>query len=130
MLHSIKDILLNIDIKGSCSILEFMGISYKHLPTPISVLKNINVIKAKLTKIYCVGSYILQTAIQKPHLTIDIAVEIPLIMFQEKDYTNHRWIYKSNGYLSIVSEEFIKNEFKVKHTYDEGVLILLVGILI
>ena len=51
------------------------------------------------TKVKLVGSYLLRTTV-RPHLNIDLTVEIPAKCFHEKDYLDHRYTDKRLLYLS------------------------------
>ncbi|KAJ9080038.1 U3 snoRNP protein [Entomophthora muscae] len=59
------------------------------------------------SNVQLVGSYPLGTLL-KSDSTIDLAVEMPSELFQEKDYVNHRYFHKRAFYIAAVAEAFKK----------------------
>ena len=50
---------------------------------------------------HIVGSYLLHT-VTKPHLTVDVAVEIPIECLHHKDFLNHKYLHKRAMYLECL----------------------------
>ncbi|KNC78690.1 hypothetical protein SARC_08891, partial [Sphaeroforma arctica JP610] len=59
------------------------------------------------TSVNLVGSYLLRTQ-AKPVLSIDVAVEMPIALFQEKDFMNYRYHAKRSLYLATVASALKK----------------------
>lgn len=61
------------------------------------------------TKVFVVGSYLLKTVHKSPEgSNVDIAVQMPDSMFQEKDNVNYRYFYKRAYYLAVLASEIKK----------------------
>lgn len=94
---------------------------------------------AKPAQINVVGSYVSRTMIKtQDRHGIDMVVEMPREMFQEKDYLNLRYFYKRAYYLAVLSAS-IRNELAataaIAYEYSSGnrltpVLVLTPNILI
>ncbi|KAG5457607.1 MAG: Nrap protein-domain-containing protein, partial [Olpidium bornovanus] len=58
-----------------------------------------------------VGSYPLKAvAVTKHRFNVDVTVEMPKELFQEKDRVNHRYFYKRAYYLAVIAAELSKPE--------------------
>ena len=72
-------------------------------PLPDKDLKS-KLIYSKPSGIYVVGSHARRSAlVAGKQLTIDLAVEMPSHIFQEKDFLNYRYFYKRAYYLSCIA---------------------------
>jgi U3 small nucleolar RNA-associated protein 22 len=74
-----------------------------HIPWILETLKETGPLHCKFSfrkphTMTIVGSYLLRTC-TKPILNVDIAIEIPSNVFQQKDYLNHYYFYKRAFYL-------------------------------
>jgi U3 small nucleolar RNA-associated protein 22 len=59
---------------------------------------------AKPVNINVVGSSALHTSLKTQNpMTIDLAVTMPQVLFQQKDYLNHRYFYKRAYYLAVIA---------------------------
>ncbi|KAA1135401.1 hypothetical protein PGTUg99_022077 [Puccinia graminis f. sp. tritici] len=76
-----------------------------------------------------VGSWSLKNAIsstsrKKQHATIDLLVQMPLGVFQEKDYMSNRYFHKRAHYLAHISKSLLHSSFSDKfefsYSYLEG----------
>ncbi|KAI8075247.1 Nrap protein [Gongronella butleri] len=75
------------------------------------------------TAVHLVGSYALKTIIKSKHQwNVDVAVEMPKELFQEKDHLNHRYLYKRALYLSMLAHavKSCKKGFQVEFAYLNG----------
>lgn len=58
----------------------------------------------KPTNVNVVGSFALRTGAKSTgSLTVDLAVTMPRLLFQEKDYTNHRFFHKRAYYIACLA---------------------------
>ncbi|KAI8149209.1 Nrap protein [Fennellomyces sp. T-0311] len=63
------------------------------------------------TAVNVVGSYALKTVTKsKRSFNVDVAVEMPSGIFQEKDYTNNRYFYKRACYLATLAHAIQKSK--------------------
>ncbi|KAI8815755.1 Nrap protein [Fimicolochytrium jonesii] len=64
----------------------------------------------KPTKVFVVGSYLLKTVAKTPSGTnVDVAVQMPESLFQDKDNVNYRYFYKRAYYLAMLAAEVKKH---------------------
>ena len=75
---------------------------------------------SKPSRIYEAGSYARRTAVTTGNpLTIDLAVEMPSHIFQEKDFLDYRYFHKRAYYLSCIAmgiEKSMGSQFRLKFT--------------
>jgi U3 small nucleolar RNA-associated protein 22 len=68
----------------------------------------------KPSKIAVVGSYLLKTVVKSGRMNIDLGIEMPTSLFQEKDYVNNRYFFKRRYYLSVL-EKVLKKHYKLEY---------------
>ncbi|CAO3646839.1 unnamed protein product [Cunninghamella echinulata] len=96
-------------------------VPYSHLVPPKDSQYKFKFIKP--SAVHIVGSYALKTAIKtKTQINVDIAVEMPSSIFQEKDHMNHRYFYKRACYLSVLANAIVssKKNFSVEYSILNG----------
>ncbi|KAI9096592.1 Nrap protein [Phlyctochytrium arcticum] len=65
----------------------------------------------KPTKVFVVGSYLMKTLAKGPSgSNVDLAIQMPESLFQEKDHVNYRYFYKRAYYLSVLAAELKKRQ--------------------
>jgi U3 small nucleolar RNA-associated protein 22 len=78
----------------------------------------------KPTALHIVGGYGLKTlAKQKTLFNVDVAVEMPSSIFQEKDYANYRYHHKRACYLAVLAHAIQtskKKKFIVEYSTMNG----------
>ncbi|KAI9488082.1 Nrap protein [Zychaea mexicana] len=77
----------------------------------------------KPASVKVVGSYALKTVTKlKRPFNVDVAVEMPSSIFQEKDYTNNRYFYKRACYLATLAHAIQKSKknFQVEFSTFNG----------
>lgn len=71
-----------------------------------------------------VGSYNMKTAVKQPEGTgVDLLVEMPRSLFQEKDYLNYRYFHKRAFYVACVARHLSKHKdlaLQVNFSYPAG----------
>ncbi|ORX82553.1 Nrap protein, partial [Anaeromyces robustus] len=125
-LHKLKSILDNMKPVPEKSLSEITKLMKKKnikIPFPNTPPKDIQykfAFKAP-NSVNLVGSYLLQSACKTPIINnIDLAVEMPKEIFQEKDHMNYRYFYKRAYYLANIAANIQdhKKDFKVKMEFD------------
>ncbi|KAJ3214881.1 hypothetical protein HK099_006623 [Clydaea vesicula] len=120
-LHEVKSTLDSIESVSECSladIISSLGVSDIKIPFPEPKPSTHNQLKfsfIKPSKIFIVGGYLLKSNVKSKNeeKNIDVAIQMPENLFQEKDYLNHRYFYKRSVYLAVVAREFNKNSNKL-----------------
>jgi U3 small nucleolar RNA-associated protein 22 len=74
-----------------------------------SIPHNLKCAFQKPSKISVVGSYLLKTVVKNGNMNIDMAIEMPASLFQEKDYVNNRYFFKRRYYLHIIQKALSKH---------------------
>ncbi|KAG1467061.1 hypothetical protein G6F55_000072 [Rhizopus delemar] len=77
----------------------------------------------KPSSIHIVGGYALKTVAKtKTPFTVDVAVEMPNSIFQEKDYSNYRYFHKRACYLSVLATalQASKKKFEIEYSTLNG----------
>ncbi|KAI9208235.1 Nrap protein [Polychytrium aggregatum] len=65
----------------------------------------------KPSKLFIVGSYLLKSYAKNPDgCNVDIAVQMPSSLFQDKDHLNYRYTYKRAFYLAVLAAELGKSK--------------------
>lgn len=125
-LWTLKDILENdLDEQPGADISALI----KHLDSyniriPFSgSTKNINYTLSfkKPSRVRVIGSYLSKTILKSRSMNVDLLVEIPKDLFQEKDYLNNRYWNKRAYYLSMIALA-LKNSKKFSHEIYFGTL--------
>lgn len=86
----------------------------------------------KPENISIVGSFLLKSMVTSPtgYNSVDLVVQMPSSLFQDKDYMNHRYFYKRSFYLSVLARALQEiEETTVEFEYlngDENKPILIV----
>ncbi|KAJ8323189.1 U3 snoRNP protein [Batrachochytrium dendrobatidis] len=63
----------------------------------------------KPSKVAIVGSFLLKTTAKTPFgVNVDMSVQMPEPLFQEKDHVNHRYFHKRAYYLAVIAAELEK----------------------
>ncbi|KAG1171806.1 hypothetical protein G6F70_006734 [Rhizopus microsporus] len=73
----------------------------------------------KPSSIHIVGGYALKTVAKtKTPFTVDVAVEMPSSIFQEKDYSNYRYFHKRACYLGVLAHaiQSSKKKFHIEYS--------------
>ncbi|KAI8343288.1 Nrap protein [Chlamydoabsidia padenii] len=87
----------------------------------------------KPTSVNVIGSYTLKSVARtKSHFNVDLAVQMPFSIFQEKDHMNNRYNYKRACYLAVLANAInsSKKGFKIQFGCFDGDVqkpILIVG---
>lgn len=78
----------------------------------------------KPASINVVGSYALRTMVKSEGpLSVDMVVNMPSSIFQEKDYLNYRYFYKRAYYLACIAaglQETLRDAFSLRYDYLNG----------
>ncbi|KAI8995966.1 Nrap protein [Gaertneriomyces semiglobifer] len=73
----------------------------------------------KPTKVFVVGSYLVRTAAKQPNgVNVDMAVQMPDELFQQKDHVNYRYFYKRAYYLALLAAEINKRRSELGLTLE------------
>jgi U3 small nucleolar RNA-associated protein 22 len=70
-----------------------------------------------------VGSFLLKSMVTSPSGTnsVDLVVQMPSALFQEKDYMNHRYFYKRSFYLAVLARALNEvDDIRVEFEYLNG----------
>ncbi len=110
-LFELKKSLENVPACGPLNEQEAQALlkeNQMRMPFPNSFLPKENVNYSfgfqKPSIIHVVGSFLLQTLSKSPTgLSIDVAVQMPKDLFQEKDYLNYRYAHKRAFYLAMLA---------------------------
>ncbi|KND02445.1 rRNA-processing protein UTP22 [Spizellomyces punctatus DAOM BR117] len=71
------------------------------------------------SKVFVVGSYLLKTVAKNPSgANVDLAVQMPESLFQEKDHVNYRYFYKRAYYIAVLAAELRKKTAKLGLTLE------------
>ncbi|KAI8379826.1 Nrap protein [Choanephora cucurbitarum] len=111
-LHHLKSVFDSIPEGKPMKLHEFSQTMLKKhkikvpFPDPQPAQDALNTFKfAKATAMHIVGSYGLKSiAKSKQHFNVDVAVEMPNSLFQEKDYANYRYHHKRACYLAVLAQ--------------------------
>ncbi|CAO3628946.1 unnamed protein product [Cunninghamella blakesleeana] len=96
-------------------------VPYSHLTPPSDSQYKFKFIKP--SAIHIIGSYPLKSIIKtKTQFNVDVAVEMPSSIFQEKDHMNHRYFYKRACYLSVLANAIVlsKKKYKIEYSILNG----------
>lgn len=141
---SVEELLFKIrEIIQSCpevaeSSLEQISKAYKDIPFPSPVPSfdtNLKFAFSKPVNIAVVGSFMLKTLAKTAGgYNIDMTVEMPDSLFQEKDHLNFRYFYKRAVYCAVLRKHLESCNLQVQIEYFNGdlkrpVLVLAAGIL-
>ncbi|KAI9364891.1 Nrap protein [Zopfochytrium polystomum] len=116
VLHSLKEVMDKAETIPECSLAEAIakmkaqGISipFPH-PPPADDVKYKFSFKTP-SKVFIAGSYLLKTVAKNPRLAnIDVAVQMPDEMFQDKDHVNYRYFHKRAFYLAVLASVIRRN---------------------
>lgn len=76
---------------------------------------------ARPADIQTVGSYSLRMVTREDRNgSVDLAVLMPSSIFQEKDYLNHRYLYKRAYYLACVAAGLVRDSFTMRYEWLGG----------
>ncbi|KAJ3032596.1 hypothetical protein HDV00_007333 [Rhizophlyctis rosea] len=121
-LHKLKEIMDAMSDIPETSVLEAtsklassgIAVPFPHPPPPADAQYKFGF--KKPSKIFIVGSYLLKMVAKSPEgANVDVAVQMPETIFQEKDHMNYRYLYKRAFYLAVLAKEMRKRhkEFPV-----------------
>ncbi|KAI8923033.1 Nrap protein [Entophlyctis helioformis] len=115
-LHKIKSILDSLDDRPDLAVAEASAklqkegitIPFGHTPPPKDAKYKLGF--QRPAKVAIVGSFLLRTLTKRPSgINVDIAVQMPEALFQEKDHVNNRYFHKRAYYLAVIASE-LKNK--------------------
>ncbi|KAH6602709.1 hypothetical protein BASA61_000874 [Batrachochytrium salamandrivorans] len=122
-LHKLKSILDSIPSRPSTPAMdavsqlleEGISVPFGKDPLPLDVKYKFSF--EKPSKVAIVGSFLLKTLARNPSgVNVDMSVQMPDTLFQEKDHVNHRYFHKRAYYLAVIAAELLKQgkgEFNV-----------------
>ncbi|ORY37100.1 Nrap protein [Rhizoclosmatium globosum] len=109
VLDSCKDIK-ELDFKQATLLLKKQGVAipFHQKPDPNAI--NYKFAFKTPEKVFIAGSYLVKTvAKSKNGFNVDVAVQMPSSLFQEKDHVNNRYFYKRSYYLAVIAAALRKN---------------------
>ncbi|KAI8896177.1 Nrap protein [Globomyces pollinis-pini] len=113
-LHTLKGILDTMKPIGVKSLQDAKKSVSVEIPFPHPAPKDDSNIKFEFKapkNVAVVGSFLLQTMAKSPEdLNVDLAVEMPTELFQEKDHMNYRYFYKRAYYLAVLAARLSENK--------------------
>ncbi|RIA85318.1 Nrap protein [Glomus cerebriforme] len=129
-LHKLKQVFENIDDKPEFTITEVTDkmLNEHKIVIPFPVPRPTNDLKYKFgfkkpSAFYLVGSYPLKTIVRgKDYFNVDVAVIMPQLLFQEKDYMNYRYFYKRAYYLAVLAASLQENKLGLNVKVEFGTL--------
>ncbi|XP_072050523.1 nucleolar protein 6-like [Amphiura filiformis] len=111
LLHSLNDVLTSLPDQKITDLSDTSWLT-KHVKVPLQWAKTQlkgEVCFQKPSSVKVVGSFLLDTCLYSS-LNVDVAVEMPMVCFHQKDYLNFRYHHKRALYVAYLVKHLRKNK--------------------